>query len=325
MKYRINLEKKVPDGVHDVSFYTVLGFLAANGGEFEPEIASKTIGISKDVATMALGFWMGTGVIVPDTDNTYSASNALTPELVEGSVETPKKIHETLHEKREKSTANYSASELARKLDESKEMSSLIDFCNRTTEKMLNFAETADIVYLVDSVGLSTSMVMKIVDYFAGKGKRGIRYITKAAISIFDEGITDDFLLDEYLKKKNEYDTGEGFLRSLIGAGARSFSKREKAFVEKWFNELKLDKSIIKLAYERTVDKISTPSLSYMAKIIERWTDSGFKTADEVIAGESAQLVPQASSGNFNLSDFDEASVISSQSENSEMESFFDN
>ena len=116
-------------------------------------------------------------------------------------------------------------------------------------------------------------------------------------------------------------------MRSLIGAGPRAFTKREKSFVEKWYGELSLDNSIVKLAYERTVDKISKPSLSYMAKILEAWSGQGFKNADDVLAYEACEgSAGTTSSGGFSLADFDEASRIAkteSESEDDSMDSFF--
>ncbi len=302
MKYRITPEASVIGRVEDNIYLAVLGCVAA-GMEDEEKIAEK-LGTDKSTAYSAIAFWKGAGILGIDAKEEKTEG---APQILPSS-------------KSERGIPSYTSSELARHIDENKEIASLLHYCSKRTERILSPAETGDIVYLVDSVGLTPSMVMTLVNYFADRGKRGIRYIAKSAISIYDEGATDDALLNEYIRKKTEYDSGETFFRTLIGAGGRTLIKKEKAFVERWLVGGKTDKGLIKEAYERTVAKTAKPSVDYMSKILENWEASGYKTPEDVKLAEQnrsvsadSSAVPFSERKGASLDDFDEASAALSE------------
>ena len=320
MKYKLNPEVSVIDRVEDNEYLAVLGCVAA-GMEDEGKIAEKLC-IDRSTAVSAIAFWKGAGVLRANNNTNDGAKSGGEPHILPSA-------------KSERGVPSYTSSELARHIDENKEIASLLHYCSKRTERILSPAETGDIVYLVDSVGLTPSMVMTLVNYFAERGKRGIRYIAKSAISIYDEGVTDDSLLDEYIRKKTEYDSGETFFRTLTGAGGRALIRKEKAFVERWLVGGKTSRELIKEAYERTVAKTSKTSVDYMSKILENWESSGFKTLDDVKLAEANRnaapdknTVPFTERRGASLDDFDEASAALSGNDgdagdNTDMMAFF--
>lgn len=170
MKYRITPEASVIGRVEDNIYLAVLGCVAA-GMEDEEKIAEK-LGTDKSTAYSAIAFWKGAGILGIDAKEEKTEG---APQILPSS-------------KSERGIPSYTSSELARHIDENKEIASLLHYCSKRTERILSPAETGDIVYLVDSVGLTPSMVMTLVNYFADRGKRGIRYIAKSAISHIRRG-----------------------------------------------------------------------------------------------------------------------------------------
>ena len=322
MKYNINTAQSALERVDDNMYFAVLGCIAADMGDADSERISAKLGIDRSAVESAVAFWKGAGI------------------LTQSKPEAGENPHILPSAKGERGIPSYTASDLAKHIDENKEISSLLHYCSKRTERILSPAETGDIVYLVDSVGLTPTMVMTLVNYFTERGKRGIRYIAKSAISIYDEGVTDDALLNEYIRKKNEYAGGETFFRNLIGAGGRSLIKKEKAFIERWIVGGKTDRGLIEEAYERTVAKTSKASVDYMSKILENWESSGYKTADDVKNAEASGKTAPDNATDIKrkrtvLDDFDEAAAALSSdngksageekpSVNIDMTSFFD-
>ena len=104
-------------------------------------------------------------------------------------------------------------------------------------------------------------------------------------------------------ENKKKAKSNEGTVRRIMGIGERSFTTAEKAHIVKWFGEYQSSEELITLAYDKTIASISKPSVPYMSKLLARWYESGYKTAQDVENGN-------AQSGgrkNIDISAFDES------------------
>jgi DnaD/phage-associated family protein len=63
--------------------------------------------------------------------------------------------------------------------------------------------------------------------------------------------------------------------------GDRAFTKKEKAFFEKWLAEWGMAFELVEYAFELTVDKTGKAGLEYMSKILSDWHDSGISTVEQ--------------------------------------------
>lgn len=297
MKFSIDLKAINLESLNENAIL-LLGYLIGTDGDFELSKASASLGKSREEINKALGILMGCGIAIIDSGGEISKISEESP-----------------YQKAERAIPGYTGEELAQKIEDNKEISSLIDYCQKTLQRIFTPTDISEIVYLVDKVGFTTTMVMKLVKYFSTKGKTGVRYISKAAISIFDEGVESDEALDEYIRRKTEVAGGEAFVKSLIGAGSRKLTKKERDLVEKWFLDYKLDKELVKIAYERTINAISKPSLAYMATIIDAWVKNKCTTVEDVekcdtrpSSNARANKSDSKEKSVFNLEDFNEAS-----------------
>jgi DnaD/phage-associated family protein len=173
---------------------------------------------------------------------------------------------------------------------------------------------------------MTPPMIMKIIDYCVDMDKKSMRYVEKTALAIYDDGIETYEALEEYFEKKKKAKSEEGIVRNIIGIGERNFTTAEKVHIAKWFDEYKSSKELITLAFEKTVASISKPSVPYMSKLLQRWSESGYKTAADVENGKA-----QGKSGkNIDLSSFDEAIPAVKKEQNTDssaldLEDFFEN
>ena len=76
-----------------------------------------------------------------------------------------------------------------------------------------------------------------------------------------------------------------GKIMKMFEMNRRPTSKQAE-FVEEWRKNGYSDE-LIKLAYEKTVERINKLSFAYINKILTSWKESGLKTASDVERAES--------------------------------------
>lgn len=184
----------------------------------------------------------------------------------------------------------------------------MIDACQQMLGYMFSSPEQATMVGLCDWLGLEADYVMTLVAYYAEK-KPGckVRYLEKAAIDLVNEGIETLDALNDHIRSMELYDSVAGKLRSMLGIGARDFTKKENGYISHWINDLGYGIDMIKAAYDVTCDGTSDHKFDfkYASKVLDGWHLVGVKTPEEAEAENEryragkAQSEPQkgASSG----------------------------
>lgn len=206
---------------------------------------------------------------------------------------------------------NYTTTELADLLEKRKNLSLFLDECQRAYGKMFNPMDINKVLGLVDYLSLSEEYVLTLLRYFGEmpeSERKPLHYVERMAFSLYDDGITDLATLSAHLERLNMLKTNEGQIRSIFGMGTRAFSAKEKKEVLLWLGEYGCSMELIRLAYEKTVNATSKPSIPYASKILERWYREGLKTPEEVEASEQSSAVP-SEKGNFDTDDFFEAAL----------------
>ena len=248
----------------------------------EKEIA-KACGITESEVYSALSFWRGAGIITYETDEKARVTILSDTPIEEKSV-------------------SYTGSELGRAIEENEDIRSLLNLASEKIGKILTPTEQASIYSLVDTLGMDISLVMAIIEYFtSGEEKRSARYIERAAANLFKEGVDTYEKFEYYIAAKEKAKSYEEKVRRIIGAENRAFTSAERKIVEK-LSASAVSEELITLSYERTVNAIGKPSLSYMSKIIEKWLDDGIKTKSDLEA-RNAGTAQRSSLGEFSFDD----------------------
>ena len=182
------------------------------------------------------------------------------------------------------SLPTYTESQCADIISASQDLADVTAMCQQIVGKIFTPADIAVIVTMYDHLGLGGEYIVTLFSYLSGKGKNSLRYIERTAVNLFDEGVDTVDALNAYIKRKDEFEDNIGKIRSLIGAGQRELTAKEKKFFTCWLDEWCLPIDVITRAYEVTVDKIGDPSVSYMNKVLENWKNSDLTTIGAVEA-----------------------------------------
>ncbi len=293
----------------------VLVYILAKPDRTDTEDVAEALGMDEQDVVSAVSFWRGMGLV--------NAGSKVSAGGCAGKGNTKANIPDLV---KDTDTRTYTGEEIADILEKKPELNSLLEFAQTRLERVFSPSDTAKLVYLEDYILMTPPMIMKIIDYCVDMDKKSMRYVEKTALAIYDDGIETYEALEEYFEKKKKAKSEEGIVRNIIGIGERNFTTAEKVHIAKWFDEYKSSKELITLAFEKTVASISKPSVPYMSKLLQRWSESGYKTAADVENGKT-----QGKSGkNIDLSSFDEAIPAVKKEQNTDssaldLEDFFEN
>lgn len=274
--------------------------LAAASSEFlrsDKEKLASVCGITPAELDASLSFWLGAGIISYDDENEIEIT---IPDKPKNEKE-PEKKPETADE-----APNYTTGELNKLMESRKEISLLVDECQRLLGKIFNPHEISLIVTLIDYLDLDSAYIITLVDYCSRSGKKSLQYIKKLAFSLYDEGITELPALNAKLKSMEKVNSLEGEIRKLFGMNERALTTKEKKFLTAWVCDFGYGIDVIKKAYEVTVDATGKPSASYANAVLERWNKEGLRDVSAIEAAKSEKL---PADGSFDTDDFLDAAI----------------
>lgn len=211
---------------------------------------------------------------------------------------------------------NYTSTELADLLEARASVRVLIDEAQRILGKMFNPHDVNVMVGMLDYLDMSEECILLLLAHCKKIGKSNLHAIEKFAYTLVDKGINTAEAMEAELCAMEAMHTFEGEVRSLFGMKSRALTSKESKMLASWLS-FGYDISIVRMAYEITVNATGEPSLPYTNAIIEKWNANAWKTADEIEAGMTAEREKREGStagkkelGNsFDTDDFFEAAL----------------
>lgn len=260
----------------------VLIYLFANPDYTSGE-ASRELGISVSDVEAAVAFWRGAGIVELAT---ASASKKTPPANV------------SLYQ-------NYDSEVLSAAVEKDGEFRELCNAVGDLTERLLNKNDYNSLYYLYDYVGLPADLICGIAQYCKQEKKFSMQYMMKTALGMYEDGIDSYEKLEQLLARKEKARSSINMLRKLCGMGDRELSAKENEFANNWFFKWDMPFELIKMAYDKTVDNTGKVQFSYMNSILKCWYENGYKTEEDVKAGDKKDCLESS----FDADEFFEAAI----------------
>lgn len=236
---------------------------AASRVAFEEEELFSALGEFEEAALReSLAFWRGAGLFSKQKKRACRSKTE------------PKNARETAPTQDAQSVKiissrpNYTSFDLACAVEQSREFKSLIDYAEQRLEKVFNRADLSLLYSFVDYLALPVDVVMLAIESCAKEGKKNLRYIEKLLIALVDEEIVTYEAADAYFAHRAEYLSFEGRVRTLCGFQSRALTAAEKKLITAWNEVHHYSEEELEQAYEKTVNAIAKPSISYMNKVL---------------------------------------------------------
>ena len=162
----------------------------------------------------------------------------------------------------------------------------------RLLGRNLNTEDLKILLGLLHYLGLPCDVVSVLVTFCRDRARnRGrlhppsLRAIEKEAYHWAEQGIDTLELAAAYIQAQNNRNSQLFQLMDILQIRGRSLTAAEDRFATSWL-EMGVSKEIITMAYERTCLNTGGLNWNYMNKILTRWQEAGFKTAEDIRNGD---------------------------------------
>ncbi len=278
--------------------------VALRGGIEEDDLdgLAKTFGVSRTDMDISVSYLRGAGILAPKGRRTKTARASKGEEKA---AEDKKAV--TPKTRGPEDAPSYTSDEIKKVFKEHAELALLLNACQNTVGKVFNSVEANTVLVMRDYLCLEPEYILALMAYCKEKGKTSLKYMERMAYTLTDKGIDSYAALEDYLRRKDKFESSEEFLRRMFGIGDRALTAKEHSAFTSWSIDWELDTELIRKAYEMTVNAIGKPSVPYANKILEKWHSAGYEKPEDVPEPES----PQGGSGegSFGTDEFFEAAL----------------
>lgn len=176
----------------------------------------------------------------------------------------------------------YSSDEILSLKEQQPEFAQILEAAQGVLGKIFNHNDASILYGLYDNLGFGGDVILQLLGFCAGNGKKSFRYIEKVALDWHDRGIDSFEKADSYIRHLEQMAREEHRIAVAFGIDNRALSSKEKDFIAKWRGEMMLPFELIEAAYERCVDSKGKLSFPYINAILTDWHAKGYKTIEQV-------------------------------------------
>ncbi len=180
---------------------------------------------------------------------------------------------------------------------------SLVGEVERLRGKPLVVSELQILLGFVRYLGMSPEVVCILINFCKDRARQqgrlrapSLQAIEKEAYHWTEQGIDTLEDASAYIQAYNLRQSRIGKLKNLLQIYGRNLTSGEERYAQSWL-AMNFDDSALALAYERTCLNTGGLNWPYMNKILTRWHEAGWHTAQEVTAKDRKPTAPKGASG----------------------------
>ena len=182
---------------------------------------------------------------------------------------------------------SYCEKDVLDAMDSDNTFRSLYGEVQRLLGRSLNTEELKILLGFVRYLGLTADVISLLVCYCT---------IEKEAYNWAERGIDTVEEAAAFIQAQNVRNSRLSRLMNLIQIRGRSLTAAEERYAQSWL-DMGMDDELISMAYERTCLNTGGLNWAYMNKILQRWQQQGFHSAEDVRTGDRKTGVPKGASG----------------------------
>lgn len=186
----------------------------------------------------------------------------------------------------------YSEKDVLEAMDQQAPFRLLRGEVQRLLGRNLNTEDLKILLGFVHYLGLPTEVISVLVSFCKDRARlRGnlrapsLRTIEKEAYHWAELGIDTLESAAAYIQTQNNRHSQLHQLMDTLQIRGRNLTPAEERFAAAWL-EMGFDKEVLAMAYERTCLNTGGLNWNYMNKILARWHEAGFKTAEDIRTGD---------------------------------------
>ena len=186
----------------------------------------------------------------------------------------------------------YSEQDVLEAMDRETSFRLLRGEIQRVLGRNLNTEDLKILLGFVNYLGLPTEVISILVSYCKDRARQrgnlrapSLRSIEKEAYHWAELGIDTLEGAVAYIQTQNNRNSRLQQLMDTLQIRGRHLTPAEERYANAWL-EMGFGREVIAMAYERTCLNTGGMNWPYLNKILTRWNEAGFKTAEQVKAGD---------------------------------------
>ncbi len=194
----------------------------------------------------------------------------------------------------------YTERDVLHTMDTDGDFRSLYGEVQRRLGRSLTTEELKILLSFVNYLGLPTDVICVLVSYCQDRAKlRGsnrnpsLRTIEKEAYAWAEQGIDTLEAAAAFIHRQNVFSSRLAALMRQLQIHGRALTAAEEKYARSWLS-MGLEEELIVMAYEKTCLNTGGLNWAYMNKILSRWKDAGYRTAEDVRNGDRKPGTPAA-------------------------------
>lgn len=187
---------------------------------------------------------------------------------------------------------SYSEKDVLEAMDQDNSFRSLYGEVQRLLGRSLNTEELKILLGFVRYLGLPADVISVLVCYCKDRARQkgslrnpSLRTIEKEAYAWAEQGIDTVEEAAAFIQTQNVRNSRIHRLMNILQIHGRSLTAAEDRYAQNWL-DMGVDEDVISMAYERTCLNTGGLNWAYMNKILQRWQQQGFRTAEDVRSGD---------------------------------------
>ncbi len=298
-------QKKLLDILSDAS-EAELKVLLALAACPDSDGAREAAGVSEEEFNSAVAYLRGAKLISVQGKKMAETKEKALPKEKEKKKTAESKI-DLSHDR---SLPEYSSDDIVRLTSGDKVLGSILDEAQQVFGKVFNTVEMNYILAMRDHLGLDGEYILMLLQYFRAENKP-LCYAVRVADELVKKGINEPSSLEAYIRRRDTFKGTEGKYRELFGIGSRALTSFEEKYFHTWATELKIPFELIKLAFDRTVEKKGKHEKFKLNGILSKWHSHVLFSVEAVLESEKqGKPKKQETQGaSFDIDDFFNAAL----------------
>ncbi len=193
----------------------------------------------------------------------------------------------------------YTEADVLQTLDTDPSFKRLYGEVQRRLGRTLTTEELKILLGFVRYLGLPEDVICVLVSFCQERARQrgslrnpSLRTIEKEAYAWAEQGIDTLEAAAAFIHRQNVLRGRMAGLMRLLQIHGRGLTAAEEKYARSWL-DMGMDEEMLRMAYERTCLNTGGLNWAYMHKILLRWQESGFKTADDVRNGDHKAGTPR--------------------------------
>ena len=199
---------------------------------------------------------------------------------------------------------SYSEQDVLRAMDTDLSFRGLYGEVQRLLGRTLNTEELKILLGFTNYLGLPADVIAMLICYCKDRARQrgsmrnpSLRTIEKEAYAWAEQGIDSMEEAAAFIQNQTVRTSRMKRMMNLLQIRGRSLTAAEERYAQSWI-DMGMTEDAISMAYERTCLNTGGLNWAYMNKILQRWQEQGFHSAEDVQSGDRKPL-PKGASGEF--------------------------